>query len=145
MKKLLSVGIGTVAAVAFATPAFAAMSGSISTLSPSGASFTGGSWKFDPWPCNSSCASGKISGWNYAGNLKDTAGDGDWVYTRGKIDGYSWAGGASAENHLGNGKTKPISQKIYVHDPAQKGKMQACRHRAGVIPNVCKESPWKVR
>jgi hypothetical protein len=145
MKITMSLVVGGVAALAFAAPAVAASSGSIATVSASGVSFTSGSWSFDPWPCNSSCVNGTTSSWRYAGTLKDTASDGDWVYTRGKIDGYDWAGGASAEEHGGYKSTKSISQRIYYSDPPQQGKMQACRHRTGAIPNSCSESPWKYR
>ena len=146
MKKLAAILATATAAVAFAAPAMAASSGSFSSpLGPSSAHFLNGKWSFDPWPCNSLCAGGQNSGFNYWGSLKDNAADGDWVYTRGKIDGYDWAGGAAAENHGGYGTVKWVAQKIYKYDPAQSGKIQVCQHRVGAIPNVCEESAWKRR
>ena len=62
-----------------AASANAAGSGSIPTLSTTGASFTSGSWSFDPWPCNSSCYAGSVSGFNYSGYLNDTLSDGPWA------------------------------------------------------------------
>jgi hypothetical protein len=82
---------------------------------------------------------------HYYGTLRDNSADGDWVYTRGKVDGYDWAGGADAENHGGAGAAhdKYVGQKITGADPPAQGKIQVCRHRSGLIPNVCTESPWK--
>lgn len=145
-KKLASIAVGIGAAVAFAAPAIAASSGSFtSPLGPAGAKFIDGRWSFDPWPCTSACVDGKWSAFNYSGYLKDNDADGDWVYTRGKIDGYGWAGGASAENHGGYPTKKWVSQAVDYGDPPQQGKIQVCVHRAGVIPNVCTESGWKYR
>lgn len=83
-------------------------------------------------------------GFYYYGRLKDTQADGDWVYTRGKVDGYGWAGGASAENHDGqDSPAVPIAQKVWGADPPGQGKIQVCRHRTAVLPNICSESGWK--
>lgn len=146
LRKIAGVAVTAGALVAFAAPAIAASSGTFaSPMGPSGAKFINGSWSFDPWPCNSSCVSGTWSAFNYSGYLKDNAADGDWVYTRGKVDGYDWAGGTSAENHGGYPTQKWVSQAVYGADPAQQGKIQVCQHRDGLIPNICEESAWKYR
>jgi hypothetical protein len=144
MHALTKIGIAVVCSLAAAAPAVAAGGGSGDFSHPlansdDSAEFRSGAWYFDTWspgPAN--------PGFHYYGNLKDTSADGDWVYTRGKVDGYDWAGGASAENHDGSdAPAVAISQKIYAADPPVEGKIQVCRHRTGVIPNVCTESGWK--
>ncbi|GAB3196875.1 hypothetical protein GCM10027062_07120 [Nocardioides hungaricus] len=132
------------AVLAFAAPAVASggNSGNFArplTNSDSSAELRAGSWQFDRWPNGP-----QFPGFNYYGNLKDLKADGDWVYTRGKVDGYDWGGGASAENHDGaDAPAKPIAQKVWGADPPGQGKIQVCRHRSGVIPNICVESDWK--
>jgi len=100
-----------------------------------------GSWSFDTltW----ARANNRIPAFNYSGYLFDTNADGDWVYTRGKVDGFGWGGGASAENHTGNGTSVYVSQKVWGTDPPLTGQMQLCRHRASLIPNICRESGLK--
>ncbi|WP_377325984.1 hypothetical protein ACFJIY_12525 [Pimelobacter simplex] len=141
--------VGAIAAflMAAAAPALAAsMSGSFtSSWGPTGARFDNGTWRFAPWPCNGSaqCVSGH-SGWNYSGYLRDTAAEGDWVYTQGRIDGYGWASKFEYHGGVAGGGTT-AAQKIYSADPAQEGRMQVCRNRDGVLPNDCKQSGWKYR
>jgi hypothetical protein len=108
-------------------------SGTLRTISTTGASFSYGTWNFDPWPCTSRCKSGRYSGWNYYGYLADTARDGHSVYARGRVDGYGWA---AKDTTTGWG-----GQKIYAPDPAGRGQMKVCRNR-GYYPDNCQRSPW---
>jgi hypothetical protein len=127
-----------------AVPAWAAGSGGFGTLAPTGASFTNGQWSFDPWPCNSSCVAGEYSGWNYSGTLKDTAADGDYVYTQGKTDGYDWA--IPRDEYHGGVGSVFVSQDITDPDgdPAEQGQLQVCRERNN-LPDDCVHSSWKYR
>lgn len=144
MKRISAVLMGAAAAATFAAPAIAngGNSGDFShplSNSDDSAEFQGGSWSFDSWP-----GSVQNPGFYYWGNLKDNQQDGDWVYTRGKVDGYDWAGGSSAENHNGYPTKVYVSQKVWGADPPHEGKIQVCRHRSGIIPNICTESDWKI-
>ncbi|MCZ4499417.1 MAG: hypothetical protein JWQ74_1970 [Marmoricola sp.] len=134
--------------LAAAAPSLAAsMSGSFSaSLGPAGATFDSGTWRFAPWPCKSSalCVSKTFSGWNYSGYLRDTAKDGDWVYTQGRIDGYGWAPKYEYHGGVAGGGTT-AGQKVYASDPAQEGQLQVCRNRDGILPNSCSRSAWKYR
>jgi len=143
-KRVLWGLVTAVCAVVMAAPAIASggTSGNFAdplSNSDNSAQLKNGSWYFDTWP---PCCS-PMPGFHYSGNLRDNKSDGDWVYTRGKVDGYDWAGGASAENHGGYGTQPFISQKVWGADPPGQGKIQVCRHRGGIYPNICVESPWK--
>ncbi|MCL8026907.1 hypothetical protein [Nocardioides bruguierae] len=139
-----------IGAVAFLMPAAAIAGGGNAGSfahpfynSDSSAKLAQGTWRFDCW-AEANCDSPKIPGFYYYGKLKDSAADGDWVYTDGKIDGYGWAHSASAENHKGSDSPAiSIAQKVSYSDPPGKGKIQVCRHRTGLIPNVCTASNWK--
>jgi hypothetical protein len=105
------------------------------------AKFTNGSWWFDCW-ASPGCTSSH-PGFHYSGTLKDNAADSDWVYTDGKVDGYGWAHTSAAENHDGYPNTISINQKVWGADPPGTGWIQVCRHRAGLIPNICTASGAK--
>ncbi|QNN53748.1 hypothetical protein [Nocardioides mesophilus] len=78
--------------------------------------------------------------------LKDNDSDGHWVYVTGKIGGSGWSRtDASMESYGGHRTKKYVWTQIYASARAQQGKIQACRHRVGVIPNLCTESAWKCR
>lgn len=136
---------GTIAASALlavatvgTTAAVAAMSGSIPTMSTTGASFTGGSYQFDPWPCNSACYQGKFSGFNWYGTLNDTKADGDGVKIQGKVDGYGYGPAFSSTGYH--------SQKLYDSngDPSTQGQLQVCRVITA-YPDNCASSAWYYR
>lgn len=139
LKAAIAAGIGIAALSAPAT-ALAGTSGQFPhplTNSDGSATFRGGDWRFN---------TGGYLGFVVTGNLDDTKADGDWVYLRGKVDGYGWGGGASLENHNGESGAKvPISVEFSDGDVTTAGKIQVCRHRGGVIPNICVESNWMYR
>lgn len=118
----------------FAGSAYAA---SFSSLSTTGASFTGGTYSFDPWPCTSACGSGKFSGMNYSGTLKDTnASDGNQVFVHAKVDAYGW----SAATYTGSSLS--VSRKVTGGaDPSMSGQIEICRDRGALLPNNCVASP----
>lgn len=128
-----------------AASANAAGSGSIPTLSTTGASFTSGSWSFDPWPCNSSCYGGTISGFNYSGYLNDTLSDGNSPYVQAKTDGYGYA--TRIYNKNGSGTSLWAAQKIYDTngDPAGSAQVQVCRDRGILFPDNCVTSATFLR
>ena len=143
LRSIGNIGLAVGCAVFAAAPALALGGGSGTFSDPlrnsdSSAQLTGGRWYFDTWAPGPT-----YPGFHYSGALKDIKADGDWVYTRGKVDGYGWGGGASAENHAGAGTTKDVAQKVWGADPPGRGKIQVCRHRAGALPNICVESQWK--
>jgi len=143
MRLFSKIGLAAACSVISAAPALALGGGSGGFTNPmknsdGSAAFIDGAWSFDTW------APGPAHpGFHYSGTLKDTKADGDWVYTRGKVDGYGWGGGSSAENHRGSGKTVVVAQKVWGADPPSEAKMEVCRHRAGIYPNICVESAWK--
>ena len=120
-----------------ATSAYAAGSGTIPTLSTTGASFTSGSWSFDPWPCNSSCYGGTISGFNYSGSLDDTLSDGNSPYIQAQTDGYGYA--TRIYNKNGSGTSLWVGQKVYDSngDPAGTAHVQLCRDRGTFFSDNC--------
>lgn len=119
--------------VGIGTSAFAASTGSLSTT---GASFTGITYSFDPWPCNSTCQNGTISGMNYYGTLKDTsASDGNSVFVHAKIDAYGYAARVYTSSSLA------VGQKVYVSDPPATGSVQLCRDRGTLYPDNCTSTP----
>ncbi|MFT4009252.1 MAG: hypothetical protein QM655_04335 [Nocardioidaceae bacterium] len=132
--------IASLGAVAFAAPAVAVGGNSGSFTNPlknsdDTARLVNGTWKFDKWPGPTP------NGFNYYGSLKDNEADGDWVYTQGKIDGYSW--GSKVENHNGQaGSPVNVAQKVYGSDPPSQGRIQVCRER-NLLPDVCSQSAWK--
>lgn len=117
-----------------------ATSGSIPTLSTTGASFTSGAWRFDPFPCDSSCANGTASGFNYNGFLNDTSADGNAPFVHAKTDAFGYA--TRVYNHNGNGSSVFVSQKVWNGDgdPAASAVVQVCRDRGTLLPDNCKTS-----
>lgn len=113
-----------------------ATSGSIGTLSTTGAQLTSGRWSFDPWPCTSACHSG-ISGFNYSGTLKDTSADGNNPFVHAKPDAYGYA--TRIYNYGGNGTQTAVSQKVWDTngDPATTAQVQVCRDRGTLLPDNC--------
>jgi hypothetical protein len=144
MKKVSGLLVATVAAVGLASPAVA-NGGNVGDFphpmsnSDDSAEFHGGSWSFDSWP-----GTEQHPGFYYWGQLQDSQQDGDWVYTRGRVDGYDWGGGSSAENHDGYPTMVAVSQKVWGADPPHEAQIQVCRHRVSFLPNICSESGWKI-
>lgn len=125
--------------------AHAAGSGTIPTLTTTGASFTSGSWSFDPWPCNSSCYGGTVSGFNYSGYLNDTLSDGNAPFVHAKTDGYGYA--TRIYNNQGSGTYVWASQKVFNSngDPAGSAQVQVCRDRGTLFPDNCVTSATFLR
>ncbi|MFN8075533.1 MAG: hypothetical protein U0Q15_08955 [Kineosporiaceae bacterium] len=132
----LVMGVGMLGAVG--GTAWAAMSGSIPNFSTNGAAFSGGTYRFDPWPCTSACYQGTWSGWHYSGKLADTKDDGHTIFMHGKVDGYGW--GPNISWRGGANTSTPVSQwLIGGADPVQTGQLEICVNR-GVLPDYCAKS-----
>jgi hypothetical protein len=141
-RRIVKLALSVMVVVAFAAPAIAGggNGGNFArplTNSDNSVEFRQGTWRFDRWAPGS-----PPYGFNVYGYLKDTQSDGDHVYLKGKVDGYDW--GPSVENHNGEaGGSVYVSKKYFGSDPPSRGRIQVCRSRSGLIPNICNESDRK--
>lgn len=130
-KGLATLAVAGVMVVAASSGAYAARTGSFS-LKTTGVTFASGTFEFlnngyDP------------EDFKYAGNLKDTAADGNAVFVHGKVDSYPYE--AKLYNSGGNGTTLYKSQFLdaWGETRVATARVQACQDRGTLISDLCSD------